>query len=92
LAVSGVIFQGVLGNSLALPDAIGITKGLGLAAAVILMLFPEAPVMALPIAALIATLIYLFSFRRGARQAVIALISVALGAICSAGIQRKNDI
>lgn len=100
LAVSGAIFQGVLGNPLASPDVIGITKGAGLAAAIVLVLFPKAPVIALPIAALagaaiIAVLIYLLSFRRGARPAVIALVGVALGAICSAAIQYlmvKNPI
>lgn len=92
LAVSGAIFQGILGNPLASPDVIGITKGAGLAAAVVLVLFPKAPVIALPISALlgaavIAILIYLFSFRRGARPAVIALVGVAFGAICNAAIQ-----
>lgn len=92
LAVSGAIFQGILGNPLASPDVIGITKGSGFAAAIVLVLFPKAPVMVLPIAAfvgaaLIAVFIYLFSFRRGARPTVIALIGVALGAICSAAIQ-----
>jgi ABC-type Fe3+-siderophore transport system, permease component len=100
LAVSGAIFQGVLGNPLASPDVIGITKGAGLAAAIVLVLFPKAPVVTLPIAALagaaiVAILIYLFSFRRGARPAVIALVGVALGAICNAAIQYlmvKNPI
>lgn len=92
LAVSGAIFQGILGNPLASPDVIGITKGSGLAAVIVLVLFPKAPIMALPIAAfvgaaLIAVLIYLFSFRGGARPAIIALIGVALGAICNAAIQ-----
>ncbi|OOM10379.1 FecCD family ABC transporter permease [Clostridium saccharobutylicum] len=92
LAVSGTIFQGILGNPLASPDVIGITKGSGLAAAIILVLFPKSSVMALPIAAfigaaLIAMLIYIFSFMQGARPTVIALVGVALGAICNAAIQ-----
>lgn len=92
LAVAGGIFQGVLSNPMASLDVIGITKGAGLAAAFVLILFPKAPVKVIPIsalagAALITLFIYLFSLKKNGRPAVIALVGVALGAICNAAIQ-----
>lgn len=43
LAISGALIQGVVRNSLASPDVIGITKGASLSAVTVIMLFPTAP-------------------------------------------------
>lgn len=100
LAVSGAILQGIIRNPLASPDVIGITKGAGLAAAVVLILFPKSPVIVLPIsaflgAALVAVALYLLARKGGAQPSTLALVGIALGAICNAGIQYlmvKNPI
>ncbi|MEJ7407924.1 iron chelate uptake ABC transporter family permease subunit, partial [Staphylococcus epidermidis] len=49
LAISGTIIQGVVKNPLASPDVIGMTKGASLAAIIIIMVFPNAPLIILPI-------------------------------------------
>ena len=53
LAISGAIIQGVVRNPLASPDVIGISKGASLAAVIIIMLFPSAPLAILPIGSLL---------------------------------------
>ena len=67
LAISGAVIQGVIRNPLASPDVIGITKGASLAAIIIIMVFPNAPLIILPIGsfvgALIISLILSFSFK-----------------------------
>ncbi len=92
LGVSGAILQGIIRNPLASPDVIGITKGAGLAAAIVVLLFPQAPVVMLPIAALagaaiITVILYLFAYKKGVNPSTLALVGIALGAICHAGIQ-----
>ncbi|OEH91751.1 FecCD family ABC transporter permease [Bacillus solimangrovi] len=92
LAISGTILQGTIRNPLASPDVIGITKGAGLAAVIVIILFPSSPTIVLPIAAfigaaLVAVALYLFSYKRGIRPATLALVGIALGAVCNAGIQ-----
>ncbi|KHE66982.1 iron ABC transporter permease, partial [Halobacillus sp. BBL2006] len=92
LGLSGAILQGIIRNPLASPDVIGITKGAGLAAAVTIILLPNSPVIALPIAAFIGAgavtiALYLFAYRQGVKPATLALVGIALGAICQAGIQ-----
>ncbi|WP_027956614.1 FecCD family ABC transporter permease [Halobacillus kuroshimensis] len=92
LGLSGAILQGVIRNPLASPDVIGITKGAGLAAAAVILLYPGLPVLALPAAAfsgaaLVMLGLYVFAFRRGVQPATLALIGIALGAVCQAGIQ-----
>ncbi|WP_188455556.1 FecCD family ABC transporter permease [Virgibacillus oceani] len=92
LGVSGAIIQGIIRNPLASPDVIGITKGAGLAAAIVVLLFPQAPVIMLPIAALagaaiITVILYLFAYKKGVNPSTLALVGIALGAICQAGIQ-----
>lgn len=47
LAISGAVIQGVIRNPLASPDVIGITKA-SLAAVIIIMIFPSAPLFVLP--------------------------------------------
>lgn len=92
LGLSGAILQGVIRNPLASPDVIGITKGAGLAAAAVILLYPGLPVLALPAAAfsgagIVMIGLYIFAFRRGVQPATLALIGIALGAVCQAGIQ-----
>lgn len=92
LAVAGAILQGILKNPLASPDVIGVTKGAGLFAVFVLIVFPAASMLVLPIAAfvgaaVIAIILMLFSYTQGAKPHTLALVGVALGAICQAGIQ-----
>ncbi|WP_430789662.1 FecCD family ABC transporter permease [Virgibacillus flavescens] len=92
LGVSGAILQGIIRNPLASPDVIGITKGAGLAAAIVVLLFPNAPIIMLPVSALagagiITVVLYLFVYRKGVNPSTLALVGIALGAICHAGIQ-----
>jgi iron complex transport system permease protein len=92
LAVSGGVLQGVVRNPLAAPDIIGVTKGAGLTAMLTLLLWPTAPVIALPVAAFCggigaAVVVYLFAYRRGASPARIALVGIAVSALCEGGIR-----
>lgn len=92
LGLSGAILQGIIRNPLASPDVIGITKGAGLAAAATIILWADSPVIALPIAAfigagLVTVALYMFAYRQGVKPATLALVGIALGAICQAGIQ-----
>lgn len=92
LATAGAILQGILRNPLASPDVIGVTKGAGLAAVIIIVLFPSSPIIFLPIAAfigaaIIATILMLFVYKKGAQPNTLALVGIALGAICQAGIE-----
>lgn len=92
LAVSGTILQSVIRNPLASPDVIGITKGAGLAACIVMIIFPKSPVYVLPVsafagAALVAIALYWFSYRRGVQPTTLALAGIGMGAFCQAGIQ-----
>lgn len=92
LAVSGAILQGMIRNPLASPDVIGITKGAGLAAAAVIFLFPKSPAYLLPLAAfggagVVAFILYLYTHRRRVQPATLALVGIAIGVICQAGIQ-----
>ncbi|MRG86838.1 FecCD family ABC transporter permease [Salinibacillus xinjiangensis] len=92
LGVSGAILQGVIRNPLASPDVIGITKGAGLAAAMIIILIPNSPVFALPLAAfvgagMVTLFLYIFAYKQGVNPSTLALVGIAIGAVCQAGIQ-----
>ncbi|QMV42808.1 FecCD family ABC transporter permease [Cohnella cholangitidis] len=92
LAVAGVILQGLLRNPLASPDVIGITKGAGFTAAMVIFLLPKTPSYVLPIAAFLGAfiafgLLLLLSRRLTLSPASLALVGVAIGAIFQAGIQ-----
>lgn len=87
LAVSGGVIQGVIRNPLAAPDVIGVTGGASLGAVLLLVVLGTAPVAALPVAAflggiLAATLIYAFAYQRGVAPARLALVGIALNAVC----------
>ena len=92
LAISGTIIQGVVKNPLASPDVIGMTKGASLAAIIIIMVFPNAPLIILPIGsfvgALIISLILSFLISQfNIKGSTLALIGLAIGAICTAIVQ-----
>ncbi|OZI11188.1 iron-dicitrate transporter subunit FecD [Bacillaceae bacterium SAS-127] len=92
LAVAGVILQSLVRNPLASPDVIGLTKGAGFFAALVIFLFPSAPKYILPISALtgaflVFLLLLLLSKRLTLSPASFALVGIALGAIFQSGIQ-----
>lgn len=92
LAISGAIFQSVLRNPLASTDVIGITKGAGLATVVAIVFFSIKSTEFISIAAIlgacmIAILIYMLSRKSNFTNSAVALLGVALGALCDAGIQ-----
>jgi len=92
LGVSGAILQGVIRNPLASPDVIGITKGASLAAMVVILIFPAVPLIVLPLSAfagagLVAVLLIIFVRKKNARPSTIALVGIALGSVCHAGMQ-----
>lgn len=92
LAVAGVILQSIIRNPLASPDVIGITKGAGFAATLVIFVFPGAPGYALPAAAFAGALLSFFlllllSRRMTLTPASFALVGIAIGAIFQAGIQ-----
>lgn len=92
LAVAGVILQSLVRNPLASPDVIGLTKGAGFFAALVILVFPSAPAYILPVAALMGAflvliLLLILSRRLTLSPAAFALVGVALGAIFQSGIQ-----
>lgn len=92
LAISGAVIQGVVRNPLASPDVIGITKGASLAAIIVIMLFPSAPLLVLPIGSFIGALFIslILSFliaKYNIKGSTLALIGLAIGAICTAVVQ-----
>ena len=89
LAVSGAILQCLTRNPLAAPGIIGVNAGASLAAVALIVLFPAAPLFALPLSALggaiaITTLIYLLAWERGSSAIHLILIGIGLGAIATA--------
>ncbi len=92
LGVSGAIVQSLMRNPLASPDIIGVTKGAGLFAVAQTLLLPALPFYFLGIASFIGAvvlimLIMLIGKLFQANTYTIALIGVALSAICQAGLQ-----
>lgn len=90
LSLSGAILQGVMRNPLAGPNIIGVSAGGGLAALILLILFPEfyylAPIGAF-IGALLATLfIYILAWKEGALPTRLILAGVAVSSLLNAGI------
>ncbi|MBE1555255.1 FecCD family ABC transporter permease [Sporosarcina limicola] len=85
LATSGAILQGVMKNPLADPGIIGVSSGAGLAATVIMIIFP-AYILFLPLAAFLGALItalviYTLSWKGGTSPIRIILVGVAINAI-----------
>lgn len=89
LALSGAIFQGLTRNPLADPSMIGINTGASLAAVSVIVLFPDAPIYALPFsafvgAAVMAALIYGLAWNKGSSPILLILMGIGLSAIASA--------
>ncbi|EKH7708974.1 iron chelate uptake ABC transporter family permease subunit [Staphylococcus pseudintermedius] len=92
LAISGAVIQGVIRNPLASPDVIGITKGASLAAVIVIIVFPTAPLFVLPVASFIGALVIslilsLFISWQGIKGSQLALIGMAIGAVAMALVQ-----
>ncbi|PCF43625.1 FecCD family ABC transporter permease [Staphylococcus delphini] len=92
LAISGAVIQGVIRNPLASPDVIGITKGASLAAVIVIIVFPTAPLFVLPVASFIGALVIslilsLLICWKGIRGSQLALIGMAIGAVAMALVQ-----
>ncbi|HCA6965498.1 TPA: iron chelate uptake ABC transporter family permease subunit [Staphylococcus pseudintermedius] len=92
LAISGAVIQGVIRNPLASPDVIGITKGASLAAVIVIIVFPTAPLFVLPVASFIGALVIslilslLISWQE-IKGSQLALIGMAIGAVAMALVQ-----
>lgn len=90
LSLSGATLQGVMKNSLASPNIIGVSSGAGLAAVIILILFPDQMYLLTPVAflgALGATLlIFGLAWKGGLEPLRLILSGVAVSAFLGAGI------
>jgi ferric citrate transport system permease protein len=92
LGVSGGVMQAVIRNSLAAPNIIGVTKGAGFTAVLVVLALPAAPAAVLPLAAFAGGvgafgIVYLAAYRNsGTSPARLALVGVAVSAMCEAGI------
>ncbi len=93
LAVSGAILQGISRNPLADPGILGINAGAGLGVVVFMMFFTQAAgksIYLMPIVALVggfaaATLIYLFSIKRGSVSPIrMILVGIGMGLLFNA--------
>ena len=88
LALSGAILQSILKNPLADPGIIGISAGAGLAAMIIMILFPALTHLVPPAAFLgavvTALLIYFLAYDGGAHPLRLILAGVALSAFLAA--------
>ncbi|MBJ8018838.1 Fe(3+)-hydroxamate ABC transporter permease FhuB [Bacillus cereus group sp. N34] len=92
LAISGLVFQGILRNPLADPSIIGISSGAGVGALTIMYVFPALPGFFLPIGAFIGGLlavgiVLFFSWKSGFSPTALALIGIGISALGSAIIQ-----
>ncbi|SDX45045.1 iron ABC transporter permease [Paenibacillus sp. CF384] len=90
LAISGTFLQGVFRNPLADPGIIGVSSGGGLAAVVIMILFPE-KIAYLPIAAFLgaltaAAVVYALSWKGGASPMRLILAGVAVNSLLGAAM------
>ncbi len=91
LGLSGLLVQGVVRNPLASPDVLGVTSGASLAVVAVSIFVKDLPIAWFPVVALFGGALstgVLLWLARGAlhRPAGLALIGIALAAVCSAGI------
>mgnify|MGYP000179713834 CR=1 FL=1 len=92
LAVAGAVIQGVIRNPLAAPDVIGITQGAGLAASAALVFLPGLDIYQLPLFAFLGgilafALVYVIAYTKGASPVRLALVGIAVAALCESGIR-----
>lgn len=88
LSLSGAILQGVMRNSLASPNIIGVSSGAGLAATICMVLLPNYSYFT-PIAAFIGAfsttiLIYILSYKNGIRPMRMVLAGIAVSSLVGA--------
>ena len=93
LAVSGLLLQGIVRNSLAAPDIIGITAGAALMAVSFIVLFQDSPFGSIQLAALVGAfvafaIVYLASWQRysGIQPTRLALVGISISAFASSVI------
>ena len=89
LALAGAILQGLTSNPLADPGIVGVNAGAGLAAVILIVLFPSLDTAWLPFAAfsgalIVALLIYLLAGTGDKSPLRLVLVGVALAAIATA--------
>ncbi|OIJ17235.1 hypothetical protein BKP37_01650 [Anaerobacillus alkalilacustris] len=92
LAISGVLFQGVLRNPLADASVLGITSLSGAGAMIFLVLFPSLSVSWLTIGAILGatvaiSIIFITSWKNGFQPILVALMGISVSAFGSAIIQ-----
>ena len=96
LAVSGVLIQAVLNNSLAAPNIIGVNAGAGFMALLMIGFFPGLlgwlPIAAVAGAVAASFLIYLLAARTGASRMTITLAGIALSSILTAGMNTIKTV
>lgn len=94
LAIAGTIFQGVLRNPLASTDVLGIGKGAGFFACLVINLNLK-NIISIPMAAMIGGLgvgiiIYLLTKKTNFKATSIVIMGIAMSALFDAGIQYFN--
>lgn len=92
MAASGLMMQTVLRNPLADASVLGVTSGASVVAMLVLIVFPQAPFVLIPIGALIGALVTMgivlfISARSGYQPMILLLMGVAISAVGSAIIQ-----
>lgn len=93
LAVSGLLLQGIVRNSLAAPEIIGITSGAALMAVTFIVLIPDSQFGSIQLFALIGAfvafvIVYLASWQRhgGIQPMRLALVGISISAFASSMI------
>ena len=89
LGIAGTITQGILRNPLASPGIIGINSGAALAAVLLIIAFPGAPVSWLPLVAFIGgvtifSLIYLVAWNGGSSPIRLVLVGIGFSLMTGA--------
>ncbi len=92
LAMSGLIFQGILRNPLADPSVLGVTAGAGMGAILVLFLFTNISVALLPVGAiagavLAIAIVLILGWKLSFQPSALALIGIAVSSFASAIIQ-----
>ena len=94
LAIAGAIFQGVLRNPLASTDVLGIGKGAGFFACLVISLNLK-NIIPIPMAAMfgglgVGIIIYLLTKKTNFKNTSIVIMGIAMSALFDAGIQYLN--
>lgn len=88
LSLAGAILQGVMRNSLASPNIIGVSSGAGLAATICIVLLPNyahiTPVAAFIGATVTTMIIYGLSYKNGIRPLRMVLAGIAISSLVNA--------